>query len=105
MPGQRNRRTTGDRLTLIAAMSFAWPGAQDHPVYLAGVARGDVYRIVLAGRGFAPMALYTRGTTWGQFTAVTPTPSRPSHLAVYGRHKLLQTIPLDLAPGTQRILR
>jgi hypothetical protein len=90
---------------LIAAWSFAWPGTQNHPVYLTGVARGDVYRVVLAGRGFAPMPLYTRGATWGQFSAVTPTPSSASHLAVYGRHRLLQKIPLDLAPGTERVLR
>jgi hypothetical protein len=36
---------------------------------------------------------------------VTPAPSSPSHLAVYGRRRLLQIIPLDLAPGTRRILR
>lgn len=94
---------------LVAAASFVWPqsslGAKEHPIYLTGVARGDVYRVVLAGRGFAPMTAYTRGTTWGGFSVVTPTPSGPAHLAIYGRHGLLQTIPLNLAPGTQRILR
>jgi hypothetical protein len=95
---------------LVAATSLVWPprspGAEpNHPIYLAGVARGDVYRVVLAGRGFTPFLLYTRGTTWGQFTAVTPTPSGPSHLAVYGRHGLLQTVPLNVAPGKQRIFR
>jgi hypothetical protein len=90
---------------LIAARSFAWPGTPNHPVYLAGVARGDVYRVVLAGRGFAPMQLYARGTSWGQFSTVTPTPSSPSHLAIYGRGRLLQTIPLDLAPGSERVLQ
>jgi hypothetical protein len=91
---------------LIAAMSFAWPGTQKHPTYLAGVARGDVYRVVLVARGSPPAELYRRGSTWGQFSAVTPVQTTPSHLAVYGRnHRLLQTIPLDLAPGTQRVLR
>jgi hypothetical protein len=42
------------------------------------------------------MVLYQRGTSWGQFSAVTPIPTRPSHLAVYGRHhRLVQTIPLE----------
>jgi hypothetical protein len=90
---------------LVAAWSAAWPGTHNHPVYLAGVARGDVYRVVLASQGFAPMELYARGTSWGQFSTVTPIPSAPSHLAIYGRHRLVQTIPLSLAPGTQRILR
>jgi hypothetical protein len=91
---------------LIAAMSFAWPGTPNHPTYLAGVARGDVYRVVLVARGFPPAELYRRGSTWGQFSAVTPVQTTPSHLAVYGRnHRLLQTISLNLAPGTQRVLR
>jgi hypothetical protein len=91
---------------LIAATSFAWPGAEDHPTYLAGVARGDVYRIVLVARGFPSGEIYRRGTTWGEFRTVTPSPATASHLAVYGRnHRLLQTISLDLAPGTQRVLR
>jgi hypothetical protein len=91
---------------LIAAASLVWPGVKNHPTYLAGVARGDVYRVVLVGERSGSMVLYQRGTSWGQFSAVTPIPTRPSHLAVYGRnHKLDQTIPLDLAPGTQRVLR
>jgi hypothetical protein len=91
---------------LIAAMSFAWPGTPNHPTYLAGVARGDVQRVVLVARGFPPAELYRRGSTWGQFSAVTPVQTTPSHLAVYGRnHRLLQTISLNLAPGTQRVLR
>jgi hypothetical protein len=90
---------------LIAAASFAWPGIKDHPTYLAGIARGDVYRVVLVGKGSGSTVLYQRGTSWGQFSAVTPIPTGPSHLAVYGRHhRLVQTIPLDLAPGTQRVL-
>ena len=90
----------------IAAASFTWPGVEDHPTYLAGIARGDVYRVVLVGQGSRSMVLYQRGTTWGQFSAVTQIPTRPSHLAIYGRnHRLVQTIPLDLAPGTQRVLR
>jgi hypothetical protein len=65
-----------------------------------------VDRIVLVARGFPAGEIYKRGTTWGQFITVTPSPSTTSHLAIYGRHrKLLQTIPLNLAPGTQRVLR
>jgi hypothetical protein len=91
---------------LIAAMSADWPGTENHPTYLAGVARGDVYRIVLVARGLPAGEIYRRGTTWGQFGTVTPSPATPSHLAIYGRHHtLLQTIPLNLAPGTQRVLR
>jgi hypothetical protein len=93
---------------LVAAACFLWPsstpgGERPDPIYLAGVARGDVYRIVLHGEAFTPMTIYTRGKTWGQFSAVTPTNSRRSHLAVYGRHKLLETIRLDLVPGQQRV--
>jgi hypothetical protein len=91
---------------LIAAASFAWPGTNNHPIYLAGIARGDVYLVVLVGQGSRSMVLYQRGRNWGQFSAVTPTPSTRSDLAVYGRHhRLIQTIPLDLLPGTQRVLR
>jgi hypothetical protein len=91
---------------LIAAMSIDWPGTQNHPTYLAGVARGDVGRIVLVAQGFPAGEIYQRGTTWGQFSTVTPSPTAPSHLAIYGRHhELLQTIPLNLSPGTQRVLR
>jgi hypothetical protein len=91
---------------LIAAMSIDWSGTPNHPTYLAGVARGDVYSVVLVARGFPSGEIYQRGTTWGQFITVTPSPSTTSHLAIYGRHhKLLQTIQLNLAPGTQRVLR
>jgi hypothetical protein len=105
-PGARPLRSDlAHSYVLIAATSFAWPGTKNHPTYLAGVARGDVYRVVLVGRGSGSAVLYQRGTSWGQFSAVTGTPTTPSHLAVYGRrHRLLQTIPLDLAPGTQRVL-
>jgi hypothetical protein len=100
------RRDLAHSRVLVAAACFSWRtrgGERPDPIYLAGVARGDVYRIVLHGEAFTPMTIYTRGKTWGQFSAVTPTNSRRSHLAVYGRHKLLETIRLDLVPGQQRV--
>jgi hypothetical protein len=109
-PGARpSRQDISHSHVLVAAASFVWPssssGATEHPIYLSGVARGDVYRVVLAGQGLAPMTVYTRGTTWGQFSLVTPTPSGPAHLAIYGRHGLLETILLNISPGQERVLQ
>ena len=95
---------------LVAATVFTWPSRtpgtkpQDQ-LYLAGVARGDVYRVVLHTPGRLPMLLYTRGKTWGQFSSASADPRGGAHLAIYGRRGLVQKLPLDLAPGQQRVFQ
>jgi hypothetical protein len=91
----------------VAAKTYDWGtdrGEPQHPLYLVGVARGDVYRVVLAGAGLQRQTLYTRGRTWGQFQAAVTMPDGIALLEIYGRHGLLQTLPVDVAPGQQRIL-
>jgi hypothetical protein len=89
---------------LVAATLYAWPTGK-RPLYLIGVARGDVQRVVLAVPGFPARAIYERGDSWGQFEAsVLPTRDGGS-LRVYDKHGLAQTVPLGLEPGTQRVLR
>jgi hypothetical protein len=99
-----SRNDLSHSYVLVAAWSLAWPGTQNHPVYLAGVARGDVYRVVLAGRGFAPMQLYTRGRTGvsshGDADTEHPVASRRLRTPPAPPDD-----PLDLAPGTERVLR
>jgi hypothetical protein len=95
---------------LVAAAVFTWrsrtPGAKpQHPLYLAGVARGDVYRVVLHAPGTMPMTLYTRGKTWGEFSSASPAPHGGAFLAIYGRHGLVQKLPVDVAPGQQRVIQ
>lgn len=88
---------------LIAATRFRWPGGKD-PLYFVGVARGDVQRIVLAGGVTGRETLYTRGKTWGEFESAQVTlPS--AKLLVYGGGRLLETVPLDVPAGQQRVLR
>jgi hypothetical protein len=50
------------------------------------------------------MQLYSRGTTWGQFDAAV-TGARGAALKVYGRRGLVETLPLSLRAGRQRVLR
>ena len=84
---------------LVAAKAYA-----RRSFYLVGVARGDVYRVVLAVPGREPQALYQRGTTWGQFEAAV-SPSLGASLKIYGRRGLVETLLLRLRPGQQRVLR
>lgn len=88
---------------LIAAARLDWPGAAD-PLDLAGVARGDVQRIVLVGGTTGRETVYTRGKTWGEFDVLQAT--KPgARLLVYGAHRLLETVPLAVPAGRQRVLR
>ncbi|HEY6149308.1 MAG TPA: hypothetical protein VIW19_02225 [Gaiellaceae bacterium] len=89
----------GGQHVLVAAERLRW-----NALYLVGVARGDVRRVVLAAPGQAPMQLYSRGTTWGQFDAAV-TGARGAALKVYGRRGLVETLPLSLRAGRQRVLR
>jgi len=93
---------------LVAAAMFTWqsPRAKgQHPLYLAGVARGDVYRIVLHVPGRLPALLYTRGSTWGQFGTASGVTNGDAYLAIYGSRGLVQKLHLDLAPGQQRVFQ
>lgn len=89
---------------LVSARRYSWSGDRT-PVYLVGVARGDVGRVVLTG-GVEPMhVLYVRGKTWGEFDAAELM-SPSARLLVYGDHQhLLETVPLRLSPGGQRVFR
>jgi len=79
---------------LIAAKWFPKSGFD-----FAGVARGDVTRIVQGDR-----SIYVRGKTWGEFQATSATrPHAP--LRVYAGRRLVETVALDFAPGEQRVLR
>jgi len=95
---------------LVAATVFTWqshtPGAKpQHPLYLAGVARGDVYRIVLHAPGVVPRELYVRGSTWGQFSSASDMTNGGAYLAIYGKHGLVEKLHLDVAPGQQRVFQ
>jgi hypothetical protein len=88
---------------LIAAARFNWPGGKD-PIYLVGVTRGDVKRVVLLGGVEKQQTIYTRGNSWGEFdSAQVVSPS--ARLLVYGHGRLLETVPLDVPVGQQRVLR
>jgi hypothetical protein len=86
---------------LVAAKRYDWNS--QHPLYLVGVARGDVYRVVLQTSSFK-QTLYTRGTTWGQFEAAV-TVAGNGRLKIYGRDGLVQTLALNVAPGQQRVVQ
>jgi hypothetical protein len=90
-PGDRSG--FGDDHVLIAAKHF------DSGFDFAGVARGDVTKIVEGTH-----AIYVRGKTWGEFEATSATtPDAP--LDVYVGKRLVETVPLDLGVGQQRVLR
>lgn len=85
------------------ARRLDWPGGK-HPVYLAGVARGDVTRIDLVGGVGQRTTIYTRGKTWGEFDFAEAV--RPSgRLLVYTGSRLVERVRLDLRVGEQRVLR
>lgn len=95
--------TLSHQHVLIAAARFNWPGGKD-PIYLQGVARGDVKRIVLVGGVERRQEIYTRGNSWGEFDSAQAT-SPGARLLVYGHGHLLETVPLDIPVGQQRVLR
>ena len=71
---------------------------------IAGVARGDVDKVVLTGVSPGDSVLYQRSATWGQFGIGIDAP-RSASLLVYGHGKLLETVPLLVKPGQQRVFR
>jgi hypothetical protein len=94
--------TLSHQHVLIAAARLNWPGGND-PMYFAGVARGDVRRVVLVD-GSDRQMLYTRGNSWGEFDSARAT-SPGARLLVYGHGRLLETVRLDVPVGQQRVLR
>jgi hypothetical protein len=94
--------STGSPRVLVAAAVYAWPGGE-HALYLVGVARGDVRRVVLDVPGLEPRSLYDRGTTWGQFSFSVSLQHGGARLLVYDDHGLVQTLPLRLSPGDQGV--
>lgn len=96
------RYTLSRKLVFAVEARLEWPGTRD-PIYLAGVARGDVTRIDLVDKN-GVQGVYTRGKTWGQFD-LAEWVSRAGRLQVYGKRGLLETISLDLPAGQQRVIR
>jgi hypothetical protein len=94
--------TLSHQHVLIAAARLNWSGGKD-PLYFAGVARGDVRRVVLVD-GSDRQTLYTRGNSWGEFDSASAT-SPGARLLVYGHGRLLETVRLDVPVGQQRVLR
>jgi hypothetical protein len=94
--------TLSHQHVLIAAARLNWPGGKD-PLYFVGVARGDVRRVVLVN-GSDRQPLYMRGNSWGEFDSAAAT-APGAHLLVYGHGRLLETVPLDVPVGQQRVLR
>jgi hypothetical protein len=89
-PGDRTG--FGDDHVLLAAKHFA------SGFDFAGVARGDVTRIVQGTH-----TIYVRGKTWGEFEATSvTTPDAP--LDVYVGKRLVETVPLDVPVGKQRVI-
>jgi hypothetical protein len=94
-PGPHN---LSHRHVFAVAARVDWPGSND-PLYLAGVARGDVTRIMLGDQ-----TVYERGKTWGEFDVVQST--KPgARMLVYGAEGLLETVELDVPVGQRRVLR
>jgi hypothetical protein len=103
-------RRLSDASILVAAASFDWPGTPGtskhvHPLYLVGVARGDVRRVVIQSSGESPETIYQRGQTWGQFDTARTVIDGSASLSVYGSAGLLETIRLSVSPGKTGIFR
>jgi hypothetical protein len=88
----------------VAAVVLSWPPRagetkRQQALYLAGVARGDVARVVVGDQ-----TLYTRGKTWGRVRRRLAQPrAGPGPLLVYGHGRLLESITLALKPEQLRI--
>jgi hypothetical protein len=95
--------TLSHQHVLIAAARLNWPDGKN-PIYLVGVARGDVQRIVLIGGVDKRQTIYARGNSWGEFDSAQET-SPSARLLVYGHGHLLESVRLDVPVGQQRVLR
>lgn len=94
--------STGSPRVLVAAAVYGWPNDR-RVLDFVGIARGDVQRVVLRSPGFDPIELYTRGTNWGQFSFSLELKQPRARLFVYDKSGLVQKLPLELAPGEQRV--
>jgi hypothetical protein len=94
--------TLSHQHVLIAAARLSWPSGEE-PLYFAGVARGDVRRVVLVN-GSDKQEIYTRGNSWGEFDLAQAT-LPGAHLLVFGHGHVLETVPLEVPVGQQRVLR
>lgn len=106
-PGRaRPTEDLADSRVLAAAGHYRF--GDRHVLDVAGVARGDVTRIVADVPGFdAPWTIYERGRTWGQFEGswgFSPG-RRPPRLLVYSHGRLVETVRLDLAAGEEPEIR
>jgi hypothetical protein len=96
------KHTLSHEHVFVAAGRLQWAGGKN-PVFLTGVARGDVTRIVLVGGVVPRETIYTRAKTWGELDLAEPV--KPGgRLLVYAGPRLVETVPLDLAAGQQRVL-
>jgi hypothetical protein len=86
---------------LGAVIAGRAPSGPAQPLFVMGVASGDVQRIVVVAESFRTEA-YTRGTTWGQFSVSLPA-TKSAQLFVYGKHGLLKKLTLSVPPGGQRL--
>jgi hypothetical protein len=89
---------------LVAAAAYLWSEGR-HSLFLVGVARGDVQRVVLELPGIPSQEIYTRGNSWGQFESAVTAKHDGGKLLVYDKHGLVETVLLRIEPGTQRVLR
>jgi hypothetical protein len=93
-------RELGSSHVLVAAARMK----SDGMLYVIGVARGDVDRVMLTGIDPGSSVLYQRSRTWGQFGLGAQVADAAS-LRVYGHGKLLETVPIRLRPGRQGVFR
>jgi hypothetical protein len=96
------KHTLSHKHVFAAAGRLRWAGGKN-PIFLTGVARGDVTRIVLVGGVVPREEIYVRAKTWGEFDLAEAV--RPGgHLLVYVGRRLVETVPLDLGVGQRRVL-
>jgi hypothetical protein len=86
---------------LVAIAPRAPKGAR--PLFVMGVARGDVTRIVVTTPDGGSETLYRRDGTWGNFE-ISRSTGRGAKAVVYTDRGLVQTINLNLKPGTSRVV-
>jgi hypothetical protein len=109
-PGRSDGADLARSPIFLAARTSYFPATADrdalYSLSLAGVARGDVRQIVFAGGKRDREVIYTRGISWGQFSAslsFTRVPSRTRILAI-GERGTLKTILISLDRDTDQIL-
>jgi len=95
---------------LAAAVRLRTSG---QPLYLVGVARGDVDSVEVEDTAAEPgsrdalsMGLYSRSDrSWGEFYPFAFSIHASTRLLVYGHGRLLESLSLDVPPGQERVLK